>query len=127
MSFTALLRHRVKVARPPTSETLDAYGNPAGALVVDSRPRPAFVQQDGKTRVSSGGDDSVIADYSVYLDPRDGRAPDESCELRWVRDGLDDRALRVIGVREEQGPGSTHHLRVLCLEAPAPTATEADA
>lgn len=120
MSFTSLLRHRVRVARP-TGSALDGYGNPAGPLVEDARDRPAFVQQDGKTEVQTGGDDTVVADYSVYLDTRDGAAPDEGCELRWVRRGLDTRALSIIGVREEQGPGYTHHLRVLCREAPAPT------
>jgi hypothetical protein len=121
VSFTNLLRHRVRVARPPSAGAVDGYGNPTGALVEDVRDRPAFVQQDGKSEVAGEGDDSVIADYSVYLDPRDGAAPDTGCDLVWRRSGQDDRALGVLAVREEQGPGFTHHLRVLCREAPAPT------
>lgn len=121
MSFTTLLKHRIVIARPPTGDAVDAYGNPTGALVEDVRDRPAFVQQDGKTEVQGAGDDTVIADYSVYLDPRHGAAPDETCELRWTRSGLSTRTLSVLGVREEQGPGFTHHLLVLCREAPAPT------
>lgn len=119
-----LMRHRVKVARPNVSPTTDAYGNPAGALVEEPRSRPAFVQQDGKTEIRGEGDDTVVADYSVYLDAAGGDPPHEGCELRWLREGVDTRVLAVIGVREEQGPGRTHHLRVLCSEAPAPTEIE---
>lgn len=113
-----LMKHRVKLAEPPAAPATDGYGNPSGELLELEGIRAAFVQIDGKTEVATGeGADTVIADYSVYLNAGDGPTPSTRGELRWIVSKTETRALAVVGVREEQEPGATHHVRVFCREA----------
>lgn len=112
-----LLRHTVRVWKPASTSTPDAYGNPGGDLVKEPKTRRAFVQVDGRTEAPTGeGADTVLADFSVFLDHVEGDALDERCEIEWGTYAGTSR-LRVVGVRHEQGPGYTHHVRVLARVA----------
>lgn len=105
MSLSSLLRHSVEVLEP-TGASVDAYGNVASAYPATGVTVRAFVQAAAKTESDIGNADTVIGDYDVYFAPT--TAVTESARLRW-----DGKVLQVIGVRAEQRPGKTHHLRVL--------------
>lgn len=110
MSFSTLLLHRIKWASSSAAD-VDDYGNPSAELVEPKGASvPAFVGVDGKTEVLVADSDLVRADYSIWVDADNG-PPDESAIAFW-----EGHRLEVIAVRPVQGPGYTHHVRVLCKE-----------
>lgn len=106
MSLRSLLQHSVTISRRPTPATVDARGNPSGNYVADAAAVRAFVQAgDVREGAAAGGTDTVLADYSVYLEPT--VTIDETCRIAWGA-----VTLEVLGVRREQAPGVTHHILV---------------